>query len=384
MRPLNGIMHALHASLKELLPPHEPPCVSIYMPMERSMPLAAVNSRLFGDLLDSARAELERGYPRKDTRGVIERIRSISDDSRFWEGPRDAIAVFASPDVLRLFDLQRRVDPLVSVADTFHLRPLIRMLEVDQRYYVLALTLHEVRMFQGDQNGVRPLDSHHIPQNPGVVSKMRLNHHADTVSDLATPDTQYPDEGSSPRPASVERFIQAVDRAVWEQFSRDSGLPLVLVADEKTNAMFRAASKNPRLVDRGSKLDPKGLDLHRLHQETWQVIEPRFREEAQQLADQFMAAQAHHRGSSELQPVAEAAAAGRVDTLLVDAAKHIPGRLEPGAAGVHVRPADWKDPHADDVLDDLAEMVLRADGAVLVLPPEMMPTTTGLAAIYRY
>jgi hypothetical protein len=97
-----------------------------------------------------------------------------------------------------------------------------------------------------------------------------------------------------------------------------------------------------------------------------------------------MAAQAHHRGSAELQPVADAAAVGRVDTLLVDAAKHIPGRLEPSDAGVQVRPAEWNDPHADDVLDDLAEMVLRADGAVLVLPPEMMPTTTGLAAIYRY
>jgi hypothetical protein len=377
-------MRPLHASLKELLPPHEPPCVSIYLPMERSMPLAAVNSRLFNDLLDSARAELERGYPRKDARGIVEQIRSISDDSQFWEGPRDAIAVFAAPDLLRVFDLPHRLDPLVAVADTFHLKPLIRMLEVDQRYHVLALTLHEVRVFEGDQNGLRPLDARGIPQNPGVVSKMRLDRQIDTATDLATPDTQYPDEGSAARPPSVERFMQAVDKAVWEQFSRDAALPLVLVADEKTGALFRAASKNPHLTEAGSKLDPKGLDLERLHEETWKVIDPRFRQEAQKLADQFMAAQAHHRGSAELQPVADAAAVGRVDTLLVDAAKHIPGRLEPSDAGVQVRPAEWNDPHADDVLDDLAEMVLRADGAVLVLPPEMMPTTTGLAAIYRY
>jgi hypothetical protein len=31
-----------------------------------------------------------------------------------------------------------------------------------------------------------------------------------------------------------------------------------------------------------------------------------------------------------------------------------------------------------------AQMVLKADGAVLVLPPDQKPTDTGLAAIYRY
>jgi len=38
----------------------------------------------------------------------------------------------------------------------------------------------------------------------------------------------------------------------------------------------------------------------------------------------------------------------------------------------------------DDVLDDLAEMVLKMDGQVLVLPRENMPTDSGVAAIYRY
>ena len=132
-------------------------------------------------------------------------------------------------------------------------------------------------------------------------------------------------------------------------------------------------------------LDPKGLEPERLHRETWRLIEPRFSEEVRKLTDRFMAAQARQHGSAELQAVAEAAAMGRVDTLLVDAARHIPGRLvERRDAGVELRPADLKDPEIDDVLDDLAELVLKADGAVLVLPPDLMPTTTGLAAIYRY
>ena len=38
----------------------------------------------------------------------------------------------------------------------------------------------------------------------------------------------------------------------------------------------------------------------------------------------------------------------------------------------------------DDVLDDLAELVLRTKGDVVVVPTERMPSTTGAVAIYRY
>ncbi|MDB5297677.1 MAG: hypothetical protein JWO31_3660, partial [Phycisphaerales bacterium] len=133
----------------------------------------------------------------------------------------------------------------------------------------------------------------------------------------------------------------------------------------------------------GIKLDPQSLSRERLQAEAWAIMEPRVRAEAVKLKDQFMAARAHHKGSDELRAVAEAARFGRVGTLLVDGTRTIPGRLDPIAGGVVAAP-DVEDPRVDDVLDDLAEAVLRTDGDVLVLPPDLMPTDAGLAAIYRY
>ncbi|MGI6628778.1 MAG: hypothetical protein ACOX4K_10615 [Bacillota bacterium] len=46
--------------------------------------------------------------------------------------------------------------------------------------------------------------------------------------------------------------------------------------------------------------------------------------------------------------------------------------------------ADLEHPEVDDLLDDLAEMVFRSNGDVVVLPKERMPTQTGAAAIQRY
>ena len=38
----------------------------------------------------------------------------------------------------------------------------------------------------------------------------------------------------------------------------------------------------------------------------------------------------------------------------------------------------------DDLLDDLAELVLRMGGQVQVVPADRMPTQTGVAATYRF
>ena len=80
--------------------------------------------------------------------------------------------------------------------------------------------------------------------------------------------------------------------------------------------------------------------------------------------------------------VAQAAAAGRVATLLIDADRPIAGRLD--VATGQVEGADLSDPQVDDLLDDLGDLVEKMGGRVVVMPTAQMPSQTGLAATYRY
>jgi hypothetical protein len=80
--------------------------------------------------------------------------------------------------------------------------------------------------------------------------------------------------------------------------------------------------------------------------------------------------------------VARAAAQGHVGTLLVQGDVQIPGIFLRDDG--FIAPAALDNPHADDVLNELAEIVLKQDGQVLILPKQAMPTDTGVAAIYRY
>jgi hypothetical protein len=73
--------------------------------------------------------------------------------------------------------------------------------------------------------------------------------------------------------------------------------------------------------------------------------------------------------------------AGRIETLLIEADRLVPGRLD--AASSAIAPGDLSDPQIDDVLDELGEHVLRSGGEVNIVLSDRMPARTGAAAIYR-
>ena len=87
-------------------------------------------------------------------------------------------------------------------------------------------------------------------------------------------------------------------------------------------------------------------------------------------------------GGEDPAQVARAAVAGQIATLLIEADRQLPGRID--AASGTVEADELSKVGVDDILDDLGEIVLRAGGQVVVVPAERMPTSTGVAAIYRY
>ena len=46
--------------------------------------------------------------------------------------------------------------------------------------------------------------------------------------------------------------------------------------------------------------------------------------------------------------------------------------------------AELSAPDVDDLLDDLSELAAKMGGQVVVVPADRMPTSSGIAAIYRF
>jgi hypothetical protein len=319
---------------------------------------------------------------------LLEPFEELERDHDFWTHTLDGIAVLGAPGLFQVYALQRPVRELAVVADSFHTKPLRRLLQSADRFQVLGLSLHEVKLFEGNRDSLDEIEL--APGVPRTITEAlgeELTEPHQTVASYGGTSL-----GSSMRhghggksdemDSDAERFFRAVDQAILEHHSRPSDLPLLLAALPEHHGIFHQVSKNPFLLGEGIKIHPDALPLDELREKAWQVFEPQYQSRLAKLADEFALAKSKGLGVDELQEIADAAVAGRIATLLVEADREIGGRMD--AATGKLQLAVSSHPEVDNVLDDLGELVLSKGGKVVVAPSAQMPTKTGAAATCRY
>ncbi|WP_019594886.1 hypothetical protein [Thioalkalivibrio sp. ALM2T] len=368
----------------------DPPCLSLYQPTHRDHPDNEQDPIRFKNLVKALEDSLRQKFASDEIQLLLEPLLALADDREFWNCTFDGLAVLRDRNRFRVYKLQRPVPELAVVADSFHTKPLLRILQSADRYQVLALNRHEMKVFEGNRDAldqITPADG--VPQTITEALGDELTDSRQTVSAYGgSGGGQAPmHHGHGGRKAELdddaERFFRAVDRAVLEHHSKPSGLPLLLAALPEHHHMFHALSHNPFLISESLDVHPDALASNDdFRERVWQTIEPRYLERLSGLVDAFGSNQPKGLGSDDLAEVARAAVGGRVATLLIEARREIPGRVD--ATTGELEFDDLSHPETDDVLDDLGALVLKMGGEVVVVPKERMPTGTGIAAIYRY
>jgi hypothetical protein len=254
--------------LRNLLAAHQAPCISLYLPTSGNYPDARQNPILYKDLLRQAEEALRRQYPGHTLNDFLDRLRRLSDDQSFWAQRHGGLCILASPDTFEVFALPRRVEPLAVVADTFHIKPMLRLARTAGRYHVLGLSRHRVRLFEGDRDGLEEIDLDGVP---GTVEEALGSDQRPTSQYAPGQSVGHAAKGNDVK-LDTERFFEMVDRAVWEHHSRPSGLPLVLAALPENQAIFRRASHNGQLLPEGIERDPDALEIKELREAAWWVV----------------------------------------------------------------------------------------------------------------
>lgn len=366
----------------------EPPCLSLYQPTHRRHPENQQDRIRFRNLVKQLEADLRGRYPTVETQPLLEPFEALGRDREFWNQTLDGLVVLGSPDTFRAWRIPQSVTEMVVVAESFHTKPLRRFLQSLDRYQVLALDRAKVRLFEGNRHTLDELEPVGVPRSIAEALGEELTEPHQTVASYGgvggASHPMHHGHGGKSNEADIdaERFFRAVDRAVTAQYSKPSGLPLVLAALPEHHHLFHTVSHNPLLVDEGVRANSESLSPDQLRGLAWQAVEPRYRARLTSLLDDFEQARSQGTGSDDLVQVAQGSSSGRVQTLLIEAERHIPGRID--AASGRVDRAGPNESHAADLLDDVSELVVKKGGTVVVIPSAQMPTHTGLAAIYRY
>lgn len=374
----------------ELLKQIDPPCLSLYQTTHRYHPDNQQDPIRFKNLVKKLEESLLQKLSKEESAILLKPFLALADDRDFWNHTLDGLAVLGAKGIFRIYNLPRPVAELTIVADSFHTKPLLHVLQSSDRYHVLGLNRKEIKLYEGNRDSLHEIQIHQdVPRTliDGLGEELTEPRH--TVAAYGgTGGTQTAmHHGHGGKTAELdndaEGFFRLVDQGILEHHSQPTGLPLILASLPEHHHRFYKISNNPLLLDEAIDIHPDALSsIEELRVRAWQVMEPRYLNKLEMLVEEYGNAESAGLGDDELRLVSKAVVEGRISTLLIEADREIPGRINPENGEIEFD--DLTHPEVDDIMDDLGILVLKMGGQVVIVPTNKMPSKTGIAAIYRY
>jgi len=359
----------------------EAPLVSIYLPTSRLTTESKNNEIRFKNLLKKVESKLSE-YRGKQEDKILRDLKNLEEDTKFWANQLDGLGVLATSEDIVVYKLQREVMEYVEVSDTFYIKPLLNAYQTDDSFQILALNKNDFTLYEGNRYALRKVDLPEEEQKSlkDVVGYFTEDNHMQGSSVGLSGSTRFGYGGSArdEEEIDVEKYFRWVDRYIFENHSKRTEVPLILATLPENHTEFAKVSHNDYLAKEGIRKDPQSLDETQLRKMAWDVLEPDFNSRIEKLNDQYELSKSRELASEDISEIARAAMEGRVDSLIVNLNKTIPGRIAPG-----------KDPllvemESGDMLNDLTLLALKQSAKVYVVTDEKLSLNTGVKAIYRY
>lgn len=376
------------AELRSLVDARDVPSISIYMPTHRTGVQTKQDPIRFKNVLKQASDRLiESGLKSSEAEEILARAHPLLDDDDFWQHQGDGLAVFISTETFRYFRLPYEFDELVVVTDRFHIKPLLSLLTVDGRFYVLALSQNQVRLLQGTHQRVGTVNLANLPKSLadalGVEAREKqLQFHTASRGGGAI----FHGHGGggadeSIRKKALLRYFKVIDRGLQELLT-DEDAPLVLAGVDYLLPIYREANSCANVMDEGIVGNPERLSDRDLHDRAWEILEPYFARKLERAASQYHEVVGSGRASAELEAILAAAHGGRVGALFVAVGVQVWGAYDPAETSLDVH--DGREPGDQDLLDLAAVQTLVHGGDVFAVKRDEVPGGRPSAAVFRY
>jgi hypothetical protein len=379
--------------LKALSQQQDESLVSIYLSTRLAGPETRENPIRFKNLLAAAETKLgERGIRAPEARAMLDPAQQLVDDYDFWQHQSTGLALFISSNFFRTYRLPLDFEELVLVGPRFHLKPLVPLLSGDGRYYLLALSQNEIRLFQGTRHTFEEVML--MEDVPHSLAEALWYEDPEKQQQFHTA-TATPGQPGGGRPAMfhghgvgtdddtamIRQYFQELDRGLADLLGNEP-VPLVLAGVEYLFPIYREANSYPHLLNEGVAGNPEHMSRDELHRQAWQLIRPHFDQARQEAWSRY-----HHlldtgQSSQDVKMIVPAAYYAQVDTLFVAIGQHRWGRFDPDENQLVLNndPA----PQDEDLLNRAVVHTLLNGGTVYAVEPDQMPDEPLLAAIFRF
>jgi hypothetical protein len=378
-------------ALKSLIAQQGKWCVSLYMPTHRVGREQQQDPIRLKNLLAQAEANLlANGLRRPEVQKLMRPAEDLLWDRDFWQHQSEGLAMFMTNDFHKVYRLPFAFDEQLNMGTSFYIKPLLPCLGRGIKFYVLAVSLNNVRLFEG---------------NADTLSEIELNFPTNMEEALRQDDGErsFNMLTSSPRSGEgrvgagsfhghgvddddkkdILRFFQSVNQGLNDVLD-DKNIPMVLAGVDYLLPIYRETTSYKNLLEDAIIGNPERENPKELHEKAWEIVRPIFEESQKKAYEKYQ--QLHGQQSDlavrDLQTAVKAAAFGQVETIFVPLGSQKWGRYDSQNAKVIVAPEPG--PEYEDLFELAVTETLLNSGQVFAVPQEQMPGDGEVAAILRY
>ena len=377
--------------MDKLIQIQDQPCISIYLPTSESgTDIRGPFIRLKNAIRECEKQLGDRGTEPEDVSEITGSLKTLLHDKPLLSQPDQLLAIFACCNFFQYYRFPMDFTQQIVVSNQFYIKPLVPLLTLNKTFYILSLSLHQVKLYEATYLRIsekslknspksiqdllqyeevqKQIQCHTMPRGKSVGSSAIFHGHGNVAD-----ETKHKKD--------ITQFLHVVDKGVTGLLS-DERNPLILAGVDYIRAAYTKLSDYPNVLPEGIDGNPELLNQSELHQAAWDIVEPLLTKEIKTGMERYGDLSNSKRTSANIRDILPAAHQARVDTLLVDGKQCLWGLFDPETNHIQIhREPEMMD---EDLLNLTVIYVLSGGGKVYMPSAQQMPEGSALASIFRY
>ncbi len=306
----------------------------------------------------------------KNTTGGPKLIDKITDlaDSIDVNQNLDSLHLFVSDTVNEVIRSPLKVaNNNTSVADRFSLKPIIKLLNRTELYYIMVLSQSGVKLYEATndavtgevQNGVFP-----IPESPFFLENNTRK------SDGKRADNQ------------VREYLNQVDKALVELYNTSDKECVVICTEDNYSRLMQVADK-PQIYIGYAAINYNDTAPHNVAKQAWQLVKAQIDKSRADAIEEVSKAVGTGLVYTDLAHIFRAVSEGRGDLLVCNSTYRQLAKVTGDTTIELLDTQDQNDSH-DDIVSEIALRVIERKGRVVFIDPDMVNGLGDVALKLRY
>jgi hypothetical protein len=384
--------------LKNLITKQNEIAISIYIPTDRSGDKVLQGPiRLKNQIQKAEQLLQKRGYKAGEANKLLAPAKELLEGKTFWFHQSDGLAIFISPDDFFYYRFPLKFKETVIINKRFYIKPVYPLMTGDGRFFLLALDLNEVKLYEGSRYSLSKIT---LPD--GTFTKLDdLLEYEEPIRSLqfrtGTPSTagnktgvgggaMFHSHGTAGNDDSIQKekileFFHHVDNGVFKTIRTENN-PLLIAGVEYLIPIYRKANSYSHTMPESLDLNPEDLTIDELHEKAWEIVGEHFNQSRQTAWEKFEQLLPKQKAAVDIEEILKNAFQNRVESLFLNLSDVKWGTFDPAKYEVNI--SDQPNNSNEDLLDLAAAFTTLNGGQVYAVQSGEFLNGKSAAAVFRF